>query len=338
MALVNTNRNAFQNAMMIMNGLNGAIQTYNRMNGQVNSMTGTIRNGYNMGRDWMEGMRNTGVTRSGTRFRQIQPVDTDRRVRRRIEPTETPSTDPPISENTDEMTSHNSHDTHEVPIVPIPKRISKIAPDYFTVELPLHLNFDLDNGNTVESFQKIDFRSIVLNDINDPFGTSSNVAVRGMQFYKTYFQFYRVLFCNVKMTWFNRRTDITRTCAVGWHTSDDSTANGWNSIRDLFEMKQAKGDILMPLLQSGEDFITHVYKYDHRSWHHHVQTSGLEEKWTPIVGNPTNPRYLHFGNVTMDVGGTNVQPQTHVSVEAMFTVQFREVEDSILQTSSTTQT
>ena len=103
----------------------------------------------------------------------------------------------------------------EVEVVPPPKRVSKIAPDYFTIRLPQGNTNLFTAQTTTTTGDTIGSKWLKLNSIN----TTSNMDVvaepRGRDTWTSLFQYYRVLQCDVKMTW----TNNTHVGATGFNNT-----------------------------------------------------------------------------------------------------------------------
>ena len=146
-----------------------------------------------------------GTTRSGSSFRtpgsgQGKQVirksagdDTGTIVRRRI------STGPSMA-NSSTQTKRMATDGEEIPVIPPPRNVSKIAPDYTTVVLPYYTklvwNADILGGTT--------YVGIRMNSVYDPvISNKADQQPQGRDQWAGIFNYYRVLKSDIKLTWLN---------------------------------------------------------------------------------------------------------------------------------------
>lgn len=292
-----------------------------------------------------------GTTRSGASFRtpgsgQGKQVirksagdDTGRIVRRRIS---IPSGPPETQAQT--MSSRQGNDGEEVPVIPPPKRISKIAPDYTTIQLPYYakvlINSSLLGGTN--------YLGIRLNSVYDPIvGATVDQQPQGRDQWAGIFNFYRVLQSDVKLTFLNNNyqggaPDLpSRTIyAVGYELIDAGQEVS-NSVDAFMITKHAKrellgaGDVQQYATGAGASgnkpsvqVVTHMYRPE--MWDYHVQELGTEERWTPILQNPTNDHFMAVR--VFDLGGQGIgTDRMEVLVQINYTVQFREVRQPIIK-------
>jgi len=300
--------------------------------------------------------RNSGETRQGTRFRIYGPT-----------PQNTgDGNEPDDSQSNMSGTKRAAKDGNEVPVIPPPKRISKITPDYFTIDLPYFDTFDFHssgaNITSVNSYALL-FR---LNSVYDPFvGTRSNTQPLGRDNWATMFQYYRVLSCNVTFTFHNynpsRPTVQAVNAAIGLTHGDpregsftvgfeftDNSSTTLANTHNMFVMtKHAKrarlpscpvsyeGSNVYPVAPTTASVSHH---YTPHSWDYHVQGAGTEERWTPISQNPTNDHYIALRAFALPSSSTyNPKDSSiYLSTYATYTVQFREASQSLLKTADTT--
>lgn len=72
------------------------------------------------------------------------------------------------------------------------------------------------------------------------------------------------------------------------------------------------------------------YKYTPRSWKHHVEEAGVEERWTPINQNPGIDHELHFRMFHM-TGEANPSGRFSFLITGYYQVQFRECEEDFFK-------
>lgn len=265
------------------------------------------------------------------------------------------------------MSKHNQGE--EVPVVPPPKKVAKIHPDYFTVELPFVERLFTSNESLFAYANDEPFAIIRLNSIYDPlqrrFGgktgnpdaaTESNRQPQGRNIWHSHFKYYRVLKTMVKLTFVNKRHQLSPDLpfaehyVVGYELVDEDHAISNNT--DMFLMtKRAKRDILRPA-HKGSTFdssgtvvnefnidsphVIQTYTYNPTEWVHHVEELGEEERWTPIGENPAIDhnmciRFMHL-NASAPLSQTEA---VGVLVQLTYQVQFREQTDSFIKTFNT---
>lgn len=234
------------------------------------------------------------------------------------------------------MAQSNGTNGEEVAVVPPPKRIAKTAPDYFTINLPFY-QFETITSTTSATGEA---RSIRLNSIWDPlagFGTIHQPL--GRDTWAGIYDYYRVLKTNVKLTFINHdpgdRTTVsgTPTLLVGWEETDDNTSAGITQSAAAFaEAKATHHQII-----AGKEFTSHnatvmTYSYTPESWDNHVQSTGVEERWTPIGDNPATNHYLTRRIFPAALGSTPRTYDMECIIEVTYTVQFRELKFSVFKT------
>ena len=233
----------------------------------------------------------------------------DINVHRRILPSQ------PTTMATQETTINH---TDEVPVMPIPRRVSKIAPDYFNIELPFCETITLNTGSGGGNIASVAGKNyIIVNQLNSILAGSS-LKSRGVDSWTNIYDYYRVTQCDIKVTMFIRSQDTnfktgndtttstsgTGICMrepnnvymAGFHLSDSSSSSDWTTYRDFGEAKQG-GFRLLHGSSSEPCFTTLQYTFRPQDWDLHVTESGLEERWTPVAAAPADPKYFHFGLV-----------------------------------------
>lgn len=232
----------------------------------------------------------------------------------------------------------------EIPVIPPPKRISKIVPDYFTVDLPYYSIIQLNSSNTGAAAE-IDLR---MNSIYDPIvGGTKNNQPQGRDQWALTFQFYRVLKSQIKLTLLTTEVQQTqdRPSTSTWvfaYELDEQSGNTSTSVDALLTTKHAKRTMISVAPQtsnagaSTEFYASHPnmavlqHTYTPGTWDHHVQELGLSERWTPIAENPA-----YFHNMAIRLIGLDGQAITdnrwELMVQINYTVQFREARHQLLK-------
>jgi hypothetical protein len=233
----------------------------------------------------------------------------------------------------------------EVPVVPPPAKLSKIHPDYLSIDLPFYAKYTVTPA-MVNSNNHIDLR---LNSIYDPVvGATTNRQPQGRDRWASAFDFYRVLSCDVKLTLITNEVQGTLS-----RPSDDTYVWGYelieqngtvsNSVDVFMITKHAKRQMMTKASQvvSGATFSassphasTLTYHYMPQAWDFHVQEVGMEERWTPIGANPSNFHYMAIRIFGLD--GQNLATDSwEMLVQMDYKVQFREVRASLIKTLDT---
>lgn len=286
------------------------------------------------------------------RFRPEENSDPNKRqkVDVEIEPDGTPVfKKPSLSKMSTKRKAPGADD--EVEVVPPPARISKIIPDYFTINLPytqslaLTFNAAFETPATSEVFR--------LNSIYDPYQTGAGHQPMGRDNWAALFQYWRVLKSEWKITFLN--SSFNRSSATTVNTNAPTVGDyktqaqqfQWggfqlledtgNSITDTtvwFEGKQTAKCLLPPQPHPMSVNTLH-FTYTPESWDYHVNQGDAEERWTPVTSDPAVIKYIAItsGMVKAVTAGENVatSAQTRVLVEVMYTVQFREAVTNVIQ-------
>lgn len=267
----------------------------------------------------------------------------------------------------------------EVPVIPPPKKLSKIFPDYFTVSLPYVQRLSTSTEASFTYDQARPFAVIRLNSIYDPLkevnatvaGTSddplveSDLQPHGRHLWDSHFKYYRVIKTYVKLTFMsNRHMDYSENdrlwnehYVVGYELVDEDSAVS-NHV-DMFLMtKHAKRAILKPVTKAvtfksgavtpaeegdiafeypnGMSTVTLTYEYVPEKWNMHVEEAGQEERWTPILQNPSIDHDMAIRIMHMDTQDPSAQAEAvGVMVQVSYDVQFREATDSYFKTLNT---
>ena len=108
----------------------------------------------------------------------------------------------------------SGNDGDEVPVVPPPRKLAKIHPDYFTVTLPWVYKLQTSTEAQFAYSNSQPFVRIRLNSVYDPLKEISAIAnplrdidrqPQGLTIWESHFKYYRVLRCRVKLTFVNNR-------------------------------------------------------------------------------------------------------------------------------------
>lgn len=254
----------------------------------------------------------------------------------------------------------------EVEVVPPPRKLAKIHPDYFTVTLPYVTRGWTSNEASFAYAVTTPFAVIRLNSIYDPLKAAhagagaptfnSNVQPQGRNIWESHFKYYRVLKTHVKLTFISTRHQSTNArpfdeaYVVGYELIDEDQPVSNNT--DMFLMtKHAKREILPPCnriltFDSTGAEVTRghalpqtkvmTFTYTPGMWNHHVEELGIEERWTPILQNPAIDhdmaiRIMHLDATTPATDGETVG----VLIQLSYEVQFREATDTFFKTYNT---
>ena len=141
----------------------------------------------------------------------------------------------------------NSNNGEEVPVIPPPRRIAKIQPDYFTVVLPYYETYR-DGSNPQTTNTNRHFR---LNSIFDPDQTSTGHQPMGRDTWAGIYKYYRVIKTDVKITWqnFSNVGFTGETQVVGFELTDDTSSELTDNTIAFMEAKQCA-----PLILPGQSF------------------------------------------------------------------------------------
>ena len=207
-----------------------------------------------------------------------------------------------VSDNISKSMSSGAHEDDEVAVVPIPKRISKILPDYATIKLPLSGYDYFIPGTTTTTGDTPQKKYLILNQIVNPYN-GQTVDPRGITKYQSIYDFYRVIETHVKVEFYLENATQDEVALIGWQLSDDSTAGaGWSTQRDFMESKHGGSFHIYPSTQNGDK---HVFQYSFRpeNWDIHVSQTDDSVRWTAVNDAVSPPRYLVMGVVNALVPG-----------------------------------
>lgn len=258
-------------------------------------------------------------------IRRISTGPSGRQVRQRTEEPPEEPTAAPSQSNSTRMASSGG----EVPVIPPPKRVSKIVPDYFTIVLPYAETFR-DGSNPVTTNLERYFR---LNSIFDPDLTGTGHQPKGRDTWANVYQYYRVLSTEVTITWQNLQDApfTGETQIVGFELTDkDEDAISTGQLA-FIEGKQTAPLLLPGINVAGANMQTQTYTYSPDTWHYHVQETGVEERWTPMGQNPTNTHLICLRAFRHNFGHTVTARKLQYLITLNYKVQFRETTNNILR-------
>jgi hypothetical protein len=229
-------------------------------------------------------------------------------------------------------------DDEEVPVMPVPSAVARIAPDYFTVALPYADHYHQTNITAAVAGTQLKFR---LNSIFDPAKDEATVhQPLGRDNWSNIYSFYRVMHCEVKLSFINHSYIVTPsavngtdTLLFGWEENDQVTTIAAN--RTAFMESKHSDHRIVP--GTGRNVglangVTMGYSYSPATWINHIQEAGVDQRWTAVGTSPTNEHLLLVHVFPMDVGTTAQSLDYEITVEMTYTVQFREVTQTLLKT------
>jgi hypothetical protein len=256
-----------------------------------------------------------------------------------------PPREPSIEEDV-EMSSSNKRSvdhTDEVPVIPVPRAVSKITPDVFNIVLPLYISVALTTATGISSNNPMSVPAaladakvtIVLNQLRHILGSFS---ARGCTHWSAMYNYYRITQMDVLITAYvrdkitgsgaNYQSDNRNKYILGTYANDNPSSSNWTTVKDFCEMKGTKKVMLHTSGVHGVLPCNSIqFTYRPETWDLHVTESGVEERWTPVTAAPADPRYLHLGVV--GAGGNNENAVVETYIEVRQHVQFREANESI---------
>ena len=241
--------------------------------------------------------------------------------------------------------SNNTSQVEDVPIVPH-KRVSKAAPDYFTVVLPyanhIYINqvsgTDGENNLAEAACPRFRMNSPVdvefLGDPNAALGSGWQKC-QGWDTWSNIYQYYFVKESHFKFTVINNANNITtprnnrRLVGLQWY--DEGADQIAVSRNAKLQSKRSTSKIVLGLPDGAAANVTEMqFSYSPESFQDHITTvKETNTVWTPIAELPKLKRTLHFD--ACDLSGTNSPLQMEVIVEVSYVVQFREPKPEIIK-------
>lgn len=247
--------------------------------------------------------------------------------------TEKPTSKPKEKEERQAEMSNKTHAGDEIPVMPIPKSISKTCPDYFTIRLPYY-------EQIVFSGPKIDPADYIfrLNSIFDPNVTAAGHQPMGRDLWAGIYQYYRVISAEFTFTWLNHDEiafsagNTNGTAVVGYELTDNAATNLSTGVFSFIEGKQT-AHRFVPGARSGGTGPASVvmrHHYTPQGFDHHITEAGIDERWTAIDLNPGVSHLIlarAFAMPSQRTGNFFLECQVEIS----YTVQFREANTSIIK-------
>lgn len=250
-------------------------------------------------------------------------------------------------------------DGGEVPVMPVPRNISKVVPNYFTINLPYEEKI-VTNASVYTLTNSLPVLRIRLNSIYDPIvGTASDTQPQGRDLWAGHFKYYRVLGANVTFTLLTTQEAAKLDTAptpddfpadrgifvYGYELcdQDQTICDKLDSFLCAKHCKRAMmGPAVVDRVWNGTTTDTHLrapargtlsYNYSPNDWNFHVREVGTEERWTPILQNPSVDhdlviRMFHLDNTAPDDRTSSLM----VLVNINYTVQFMEEKEVAYKT------
>lgn len=227
------------------------------------------------------------------------------------------------------MPANQSSGQHqdEVAVMPHHGPMSKIVEDYHTIKLTYYdrdLRFAATPG-TNGFFQYL-YRLNSIYDVNESLGGQQQPL--GRDTWAAIYQYYRVLSCEMDVKIVNRQSVNTLLAGV---VLEEDDANLTFNTSNFMMRKNAIRRIIPGTTYANPSTANIVYKYNPGSWDHHVQETGVEERWTPIGETPSNQHRAILRLIGSD-GSDAIPNETdwEVFVTMKYVVQFREANKTIL--------
>lgn len=215
------------------------------------------------------------------------------------------------------MPTHKGPGGNEDPVIPPPKRVSNVAPDYFTFKgrVVIYKQYSLCsverstgvNSNNAKLYQEVRIRLNSPADINLDLTTAdeSNKELNGFDKWKTFYSHYRVLRTNVRVT-FMRREGLTAdkdnagTSEIcGWSipvivgfVCDPSARLSIADTKDYRPLLAGKHIAHDYLGKGGRTSFT--YTYTPEAWDQSIERVAEDGIWTPTSKNPSSNDLLHI--------------------------------------------
>jgi hypothetical protein len=221
----------------------------------------------------------------------------------------------------------------EVQVMPHHGPMSKIIEDYHTINLTYFdriTKFVTSPG--AGEFQDWIFRLNSIYDVDEAAGGTQQPL--GRDTWASIYQYYRVLSCQMEVKIINRNNTESMIAGIVLE-EDNSTLTG--NRNDFMMRKNAIRRIIPGNNFANASLGEITYDYNPSSWDHHVQETGVEERWTPITETPSNNHKAILRMMMADGGGapgfvTDFDVEFFVTMR--YTVQFREANKTILTTGS----
>lgn len=256
---------------------------------------------------------------------------------------DSPFTESSVS-NLQGMAKRAATDGDEVPVMPVPRHISKVVPNHFTINCPHEYSAYL-NPTTYPNTNSVEVLRIRLNSVYDPVvGAKSNTQPQGRDLWAGHFNYYRVLASHVNIMILNsapadpNRNPVFNSFLAGFELVDQNMTVCGN-LASFLVTKHAKRKYLKHAWTSHIWNGTAVggytamptdvnlsYSYSPNDWNYHVRQEGSEERWTPILQNPSidHDLVVRLFHVEPTADALNDNSAMYIMVQINYTVQFME--------------
>lgn len=289
-----------------------------------------------------------------------------------VEPVPEPT---PTAQSNSPATTQMGNDGNEVPVVPPPRKISKITPDYFTNICPYYVMFAFHGASG--NIRKINDDPILIrcNSVWDPIvGTTADTQPQGRDQWASLFKYYRVLKSEIKVKWYNMNppaseSQLTTSTAgftfgspfqgaflCGYEVvEDDAPAGIANDIFSFMCGKHAKRASLPPakvrpsITYVAPDYIRHMtvvapgmaetnYTYVPEQYDHHIMQNTTADRWTLVSASPNVDHYIALRCFHKGDNSVWNNKDTSIFCEVYieYTVQWREAADSLTHLTDST--
>lgn len=259
---------------------------------------------------------------------------------------------PNMTEPWQKVSARAGTDGEEVPVAKVPKLLSKVVPNHFTIDLPYVVLLDVNPGTYLD-VNSTPIVRIRLNSVYDPIvGATADVQPQGRDLWASHFKYYRVLGCHVVLTLSNTHPNAQSAATVAKTTHFGAYVWGFElcdqdqticGTRDAFLVsKHAKRSFIKAAkthvyyngatsitipIEDRSDTIS--YTYNPNDWNYHIREVGSEERWTPIAQNPSVDhdlvvRAFHCRS-DAPISDSNLMA---LAVQIMYTVQFMEEDEA----------
>lgn len=219
----------------------------------------------------------------------------------------------------------NDNNGDEVPVVPPPRHVAQVVPDYFTVKHTLY-NYDTFSGTGT-----INRKSFKMNGLNNPVLSQSTPNIQqpmGTDIQQTIHNYYRVLKAWIRFTYVSENTKDE---IVGYEVNDSSGSYlTGNAPRAVVESKQTHHTIAPRYNNgAGPKVVVLTYEFDPNR-DHHVTETGVEGRWTAKTSDPTAIHNIHFTVANADSVSSDWSANgSTLHTEIIYLTQWREAVTTI---------
>lgn len=227
----------------------------------------------------------------------------------------------------------NDNNGDEVPVIPPPRHVAQVSPDYFTVKHTLY-NYQRFLG-TSNSIQRVSFK---MNGLNNPVLSQTTPNIQqpmGTDIRQTDFNYYRVLKAFIKFTYIS---ECPFTQIAGFEVNDSTTSYlSGDPPRAFSESKQTHHAIVPKTNENNKIPRTAVFTYEFDpNRNHHVTETGVEGRWTAKSSDPTSIHNIHFTACIANSGSTDWTTfHNEIITEIIYLTQWRESVTTIWGTPDT---